>query len=82
MWEGEERSWECGGERWGEARLVVLYGDGGELREEAGEEAEEQGGEDEEETEEERLLTVRSTGSSWECVGLLGVWGCDQVLMW
>lgn len=45
--------------------------------EEAGEEAAEQGGEEDEEVEEEeedeRLLTDRSTGSIWVCVGLVGV---------
>lgn len=82
-WEGEERRWVCGGEQRGEPRLVALKGDGGELRDEAGEEAEEHGGEEDEEVEEERLLSDRSTGwSSWGCVGLLGVWDCVNGCMW
>lgn len=74
-WEGEERIWACGGEQRGEAWLAELYGEGGALPEDTGEEAAEQGGEEEEqlEEEEERLLTERSTGSSWVCVRLLGV---------
>lgn len=51
------------------------------LRDEAGEEAEEHGGEEEEELEEERLLSDRSTGSSWVCVGLLGEWDWAKVCM-
>lgn len=62
-WDGEQRSWESG-ER-GDARL---YGEGGELGLEATEEEDEECG-----GEEERLLTDRSTGSSWFCVGLLGL---------
>lgn len=56
------------------------------MREEAGEEAAEQGGEEdeefeEEEEEEERLLTDRSTGSIWVCVGLVGVWDWVKACM-